>query len=125
LRNKMQALNDGVVRIYSVTDAADPGNMPVPQLVLEETLRYKERTVGINRYYAAKQAGVQIKHLLRVPRLTHISTQDIAILNDGTQYKITLIQYPEDELMIMDMTLEDTETVYPIAKEEEAAGNES
>ena len=34
-----QAYNDGVVRIYTVTDAARPGYMPQPQATLKTTLR--------------------------------------------------------------------------------------
>lgn len=114
LRSKAPTHNDGVVKIYEVANIAPPGSMPKEGLTLKETLRYYERTVGINRYYAALQANAKIKYVLRCPRRRNVSSQDVAIPNDGEQYRITLIQYPENSPSEMDLTLEAVTAKYDI-----------
>lgn len=106
----MQTFNDGVVNIYETvaprTIAAQP----------KWSLRYQERTVGVTRLYAAAQVNAVVSYLLRCLRLRNVSTQDIAIPNDGKQYKITAVQYPEDILPpVMDLTLEEVHGNYDIA----------
>jgi hypothetical protein len=114
LRNSQQ-FNSGVVKIYEVTNTAQDGGMPQEKLTLKKTLRYHERTVGLQRFWTAQQANVKISYVLRCPRLRSISTQDIAVPNDGKQYKIVQIQYPEDvDPPVMDLTLEEMKAVYDI-----------
>ncbi len=114
-QNKMQSFNDGVVRLYEVGNIGPRGGMRVEGLKIKATLRYKERTVGLNRFLANKQNNVNIQYLLRCPRLRNISTQDIAIPNDGKQFRITQIQYPEEtNPPVMDITLEEVVSVYAI-----------
>lgn len=108
-------LNDGVVKIYSVGNISQPPDMPKEGLVLKHTLRYKERTVGLTRQEIAQQAGVTVAYVLRVPRLRDVSAQDVAIPNDGNQYRIRRITYPEDVTPpVMDLELSETEVVYDI-----------
>lgn len=114
LQPKAQTFNDGVVKIYTVTNSAAPGKKPVINLTLKETLRYHERTVGITRYFAAKQANVKIDYVLRVPRQRNVSAQDGAIPNDGQLYNIELVQYPEDNPHVMDLTLSVIKADYTI-----------
>ena len=115
MKKKTQSFNDGVVLIYNVVDAAQPGGMPVEALTLKQSLRYHERTVGLQRFYTGKQASVDIKYVLRCPRVRDISTQDVAIPVDGKQYAIELIQYPEDiEPPVMDITLKEIAQAYDI-----------
>lgn len=112
---KTQTYNDGVVSIYTVSDVSQPGGMPVDALTLKEALRYEERTVGLTRFYAAMQNNVNIKYVLRCPRIRSVSTQDVAVPVDGKQYKIVQIQYPQDvEPPSMDLTLEELSPVYDI-----------
>ncbi len=110
----MQTYKNGVVTVYELGNIASDGDMPKEGLTLKYTLRYDERTVGINRYYTALQANVRINYVLRCPRLRSVSTQDIAIPNDGKQYRIDLIQYPEDDPLSMDLTLEGVTALYDI-----------
>ncbi len=108
LRNT-QTFNDGQVTIYDV----DPGEAKLKE---KAKLRYKERTVGISRYFTALQANAKISYVLRCPRIRSVSTQDIAVPNDGKQYRIVLIQYPEDvEPPVMDLTLEGVKAAYDIS----------
>lgn len=110
-----QPFKDGVVKIYTVTNISLPGNMPKDGLVLKNTLRYDERTVGMGRFWTAMQAQVKVEQLLRMPRLGIISTQDIAVPNDGEQYKIIQIQYPDGvEPPSMDLSLERVDSNYEI-----------
>lgn len=108
MSQKVQTFNDGVVDIYSVDNIAETGNMPKERLTLKAgSLRYKERTVGMGRYWAAMQAQAKIDMVLRVQRIRNVSVQDIAIPNDGEQYIIKQVQYPEDVYPpVMDLSLE-------------------
>jgi len=111
----MQTYNDGVVKLYCVKNIAEAGNRPKEALHLKRVLRYAERTVGLGRFWTAKQAQVEIDLLLRVQKLRDVSTQDIAIPNDGQQYKIVQIQYPEGK-DYMDLSLERLVSVYDVAR---------
>lgn len=89
-----QSFNDGIVKIYSVTNSAQAGYAPVETLTLKNTLRFNERRIGINRYYEALQNQIRIDRVIRVPRI-EISTQDVAIIG-ATQYRIDLVQTVDD-----------------------------
>ena len=103
----MQSFNDGVVNIYAVMNKAKSGDKPKERLVHLKSLRYEERTVGVKRYYAAKQANARVDYVLRVPRQRDIRSGDVAVPNDGEQYKITQIQFPKGVVpFVMDLTLE-------------------
>ncbi len=91
--------------------------MPKEGLTLKiGPLRYKERTVGMNRFEAAMQNQTRIDLLLRSQQLRNVSTHDIAIPIDGKQYKVVRIQYPEDiEPPVMDLSLERIDAEYELA----------
>ena len=86
-----QQYNDGVVKIYAVTDKAKPGYQPDVDPKLKYTLRFENRALGLNRIYMARQNHVEILKVIRVQKVD-ISTQDIAIVHDGTQYDIDTVQ---------------------------------
>ena len=112
----MTGFNDGIVTIYAVENSAAPGRMPESVLIRKGTLRYKRRTVGIKRHYAAMNAGAKVDLLLRVPYGPEVSAQDVAVpAPDGKQYRITLVQVPEDAApRVMDLTLERLERDYDL-----------
>lgn len=91
-----QSYNDGVVTIYSVTDGAKPGYQPMPMLAEKITLRYAEQRLGIQRYYAALQNQVQVERVIRTARAGDITTQDIAITEDGRKYTVYMVQSVQD-----------------------------
>ena len=91
-----QELNSGVVYIYSVKDSAQPGYQPKPELKLKLTLRYEEQRLGINRLYLSRQNQAEVKKVIRVPRQDSISNQDVAILENGSQYSIDYAQTVQD-----------------------------
>lgn len=114
---KTQTFNDGVVKIYSVGNIAAPGNMPKEGLTLKVgPLRYKERTVGLNRFWVAMQNQARVDMVLRMPRIGIVSTHDVAIPPDGKQYEVKQVQYPEEiEPPVMDLTLERLDKDYDLA----------
>ena len=91
-----QNFGDGVVKIYTVTNSAPPGYQPVPALALKCVLRYEEQRLGIQRYYTGQQNQIQIERVIRVPRAGAITSQDVAITEDGRRYRIDLVQVVTD-----------------------------
>lgn len=109
-----QSYTSGIVNVYLVEDTSG-GGMPQETPTHKVKLRYKERTVGLKRYYSALQNNVEIKKLIRCQRVNSVSTQDIAVLDNGEQYAITQIQYPEDfQPAVMDLTLVEVAQKYDI-----------
>lgn len=101
-----QAYNDGVVTVYAVTDAGPPGGLPVEKPVKKVVLRYEERRLGLQRYYEGKQNQVEVERVLRTPRRKGVSSQDLAVTEDGQQYRIDLVQSATDVYPpSMDLTL--------------------
>jgi len=111
-----QTYNSGLLRVYRVTDGAKPGFAPVPVLTRTAVLRYEELRLGLNRYYAGRQNQVQIEKVVRVPRGPSISTQDVAVPEDGRQYRIDLVQLAEGVWPpSLDLTLAKAEQVYEVS----------
>lgn len=117
-----QSFNSGVVSICRVTDAGEPGYAPVPQLELRVRLHYEERKLGLIRYYSAKQDQVRVEKVLRVPRRPEISPQDVAVTQDGKQYRIELIQMAEGVYPpSLDLTLSSVQQIYELPEVESHA----
>ena len=120
LSRKRQSFPDGVVSVYKVTDLALPGDLPKEGLVLKQSLRYKERTVGLNRYYAALQNNIKVDFVIRCPEVRGLSEKAtdilVAILIDGYQYEVKQIQYIEDSMPpAMDLSLERAGSDYDVS----------
>lgn len=99
-----QTYNDGVVKIYTVTDTAQPGYAPVRTRTLVYALPYDERRVGVQRRYLAAQNQVEIDRVLRVPAV-HLTTQNEANIDD-VQYRIDTVQtVPDVYPPSLDLTL--------------------
>lgn len=114
-RQITQPYRDGVVRIYTVTDAAQPGYQPKPVLTLAETLFYEERRVGLQRYYTSKQAQVQVERVIRTQLRPSVNPQCVAATEDGVQYGIDLVQQVVDVYPAsMDLTLTKIDQKYEV-----------
>lgn len=89
-----QTFSNGYVDIYKTTNGAQAGYKAVEKLMPNPLrLRYDEQRTGVTRYYAAKQANVQIERVLRVPDAgIWIDTQSVAVTEDGMQYRIEQVQ---------------------------------
>ena len=110
-----ESYNDGVVNIYTVQDGAAPGYRPMPVLVLVKRMRYQERYLGINRLYSGRQNQVDIQRIVRVQKVPGVSNQNVAITEDGQQYRIDSVQdvigaYPPS----LDLTLATVEQKYEV-----------
>lgn len=110
-----ESYNDGIVNIYTVQDGAAPGYRPVPVLVLVKRMRYQERYLGINRLYSGRQNQVDIQRIVRVQKVPGVSNQNVAITEDGQQYRIDSVQdvigaYPPS----LDLTLATVEQKYEV-----------
>lgn len=130
IHKQKQTFNDGVVKIYEVSDISAPGDKPKEWMMHKLTMRYRRRTIGITRYYAAMQANVKIDMLIRCPSRDEISSQDIAVIS-GEQYKISQIQHKEEIIQskigrerqeiaippVMDLTLTKLVEKYELGKD--------
>lgn len=119
-KNKFNVFNDGVVRIFSAENNAENGRQPVLELTHKCDLWYEERTVGLTRHFAAKQANVEISYLLRCPLWRDISTQMVAMMWDGKIYRIEQVQIKKDSTpRAMDLSLVAIEQRFALANPEE------
>ena len=93
------SFNDGTAAIFGIENAAEAGDKPKEKLTHKCTVRYREQTVGMARYYEALQAQVEISAVVLIPDVSRfkVSTQDIAILG-GVQYRIVQVQKKTDTL---------------------------
>lgn len=110
-----ESYNDGIVNIYTVQDGAAPGCRPMPVLVLVKRMRYQERYLGINRLYSGRQNQVDIQRIVRVQKVPGVSNQNVAITEDGQQYRIDSVQdvigaYPPS----LDLSLATVEQEYEV-----------
>lgn len=112
-----QPFNDGTVQICDVVNVAEPGYKPVEKLQPKITLRYENQRVGIQRFYSGMQNQIQVDKVLRVQKALVITTQDVAVTEDGAEYRIRQVQdvmdvYPK----CLDMTLSriDQEDAYDL-----------
>lgn len=101
-----QPFTSGIVTIYGEQNVAEPGYLPQVQLTEKVTLRYEERSLGLQRYFNAQQNQIQIERVIRCPRRPGITNQDVAETEDGARYRINMVQgvmdvYPP----CMDLTL--------------------
>ena len=113
-----QTFNDGVVTIYTVTDGAEPGRLPVETLKKKVLLHYEERQLGIKRFYSAKQNQVQVERVIRVPKAVIIHVQQVAITEDGSTYQIEMVQPVKDVYpACLDLTLMRTTQKYEVSDE--------
>ena len=118
-----QAYNAGVVTGYAVTDAGPPGGLPVEKPVKKVVLRYEERRLGLQRYYEGKQNQVEVERVLRTPRRKGVSSQDLAVTEDGQQYRIDLVQSATDVYPpSMDLTLTRITQKYDVSNSDTGEG---
>lgn len=107
----------GMVKICELVNTAAAGSMPKMALSPVASRYYEDRTVGYNRYYAAKGVNEEISLLIRVWRCREARVGMCAVLssseNDGT-YRITNVQNLTngDGLKVTDLTLGKLEEKY-------------
>lgn len=87
-----QPLNDGIVQICRVVDVSESGYRPVKKLEPIVTLRYENQRVGIQRYFSSMQNQIQVDKVIRVQKALEITNQNVAVTEDGAEYRIDLVQ---------------------------------
>lgn len=110
-----QTYNDGVVSIYAVKDVAPSGYAPQYELISKAKVGYAEQRLGIQRYYAAAQNQVRVERVIRIQRGVRVDSQDVAITEDGHQYRVDMVQavidiYPAS----LDLTLAKIDHEYEV-----------
>lgn len=103
-----QPFNSGVLTVYDVTDGAKPGYQPKAVLQKRACLRFEERRLGIERYYAGKQNQIRVERVVRVPKIKDVHTQQVVVTNDDakTPYRVELVQEAFDTYPpALDLTL--------------------
>jgi len=101
-----QGYSDGVVTVYSVSNTAAAGYAPVATKTQKIKLAYEELRLGINRYYMGLQNQQKIERVIRVQDVGHVTSQDVAVTEDGTEYRIDLVQRAEGIYPVsVDLTL--------------------
>lgn len=109
--------DDGIVKIYRVTNGSQNGEIPRKVLTLKDEAYYQEISIGVTRHYEAVRAGVQISALIGVWDETDVKTNDIVVLNDeDIQYRVERVEpdYDKKNLRIKKATLVTNEDKYEI-----------
>ena len=91
----VETFNDGMVYIYKLTNTAEPGLRPQYTPTLYRKLMFGYKTIGVKRNYEALQAQVKLDELIQVMLDRHISSQDVAVIED-VQYLIKQVQHKKD-----------------------------
>lgn len=118
-------LDDGIVRICSLENTADPGFMPNRRLNVKAEQYFEERVISQNRQYLAKGVSEQVDMVIRIwddgtrPRigmyavLTNYEGQESV---DGDQFRIDNVQplMNDEGLRVFDLTLSRMEDRYDV-----------
>lgn len=108
-------MDSGILDLFAVQNAGERGAHPVRLAVQKASEYFERRIVGLNRYYAARQANVNVELVARIWRNEDISTQDIArIRGESGTYKIVQVQhtFDDDQMPVTDLSLERTVEKY-------------
>lgn len=98
-----QAFNDPPIEILSEMDTAPNGYMPDIQRMHKGTFPTDRRTVGVTRYYAARQAQIEIDQVIRIP------APPVSITNKDVAHYLGT---PDDALLRIDR-VQEVNGVYP------------
>ena len=111
-------MDSGTCRIYTVTDAAENGEMPNPTLheYGDYEWSFEDRMISYSRQYAAMGVDQQIDRIIRIWR-TPVRIGDVVVIGDE-QYRIDNAQptLDDDSLQVTDLTLRRLEENYDIAE---------
>ena len=112
-------MDSGTCRIYTVTDAAENGEMPAPTLheYGDYEWSFEDRMISYSRQYAAMGVDQQIDRIIRTWR-TPVRIGDVVVI-EGEQYRIDNVQptLDDDSLQVTDLTLRRLEENYDIAEQ--------
>lgn len=106
--------DEGILKFYKLMNTAANGQIPIEQLVsLDLAAYYANRTIGIQRLYAAKGNNYRLDKLVRCYNTILPEEAQYVILEDGRQYRIEDINVIADEDAI-DLSLERIMNYYDV-----------
>lgn len=85
--------DDGILKIYTLENTSEPGDMPKEKLVLASEHYFGYETVYNKRYFTALQANVKIENLVHILQDREIQALQIAVNEAGAQFKIAQAQH--------------------------------
>lgn len=98
---------EGTLRICRLVNISEAGAMPTEKLEVVAYHYYGDRVIGYNRQYAAQGVQQQVDRLVRIWRDDTVTPKMYAVLDDGNQYRIDMVQHMTDNdgLKVTDLTL--------------------
>ena len=114
--------DDGILTVYRPQNTAGPGDKPVSGLTFRGGYYYSISSLGVTRYYAARQAGQDVAAVVAVPGWSDIMTNDVIVLDDGRKYRAEMVQPETDAfgLRITRITLGVLSVDYQIPTEDQS-----
>ena len=103
----------GILKIYTLTNAASAGMMPKETLVEVADAFYDVQQIGVTRAYAAMGAKQQLDLVVLAYNVVIPTAAEYVILEDGLQYRISLKQPEGDNVRLTLVGLEELYNVYP------------
>lgn len=98
-----QAFIDAPIEILKEEDTAANGFMPKIERIVKGVFPTAKRTVGVTRYYAARQAQIEIEQVIRIPAPPYpITNKDVA----------HYLGMPDDALLRIDR-VQEVDGVFP------------
>lgn len=112
--------DDGIVKIYGVEDIAKPGNKPKEALCFKASFCFSYAALGIQRHYAALKANELIESVICTYEDRGVRIYDVAVMEDGSQFRIVMVQPEIDEngIKIQKLSLERLNNEYQYQTEE-------
>lgn len=110
--------DDGIIKVYSVSNGSEPGEVPAKVLATPVLFYFHEESLGVTRYFEALKAGQLIEKVISIPWPAEISVNQIVVFEDGSQFKIRMVQYEKDDdgLKIIKLSLERNGEEYEISE---------
>lgn len=77
-----------------------------------------KQRLGIQRLYSGRQNQVELERVIRTPRAGDVNNQDVAVTEDGKQYRIDTVQSVQNVFpSSMDITLAKIEQRFEVSNE--------
>lgn len=106
--------DEGILKFYKLANTAANGAIPVEKLIfLDVEAYYANRTIGMQRLYAARGQNYRLDKLVRCYNTILPEEAKYVILEDGRQYRIEDINVIADEDAV-DLSLERISDYYDV-----------
>lgn len=114
----MISRHDGIVKLATLTNVADPGDMPRDRLQFIARYWYEERMIGLQRQFLAKGARQQVDMVIRIKEFTNTARIGLfAVLGNGEQFRIINVSRGFDDdhgMKFTELTLERLDKLYDV-----------